>query len=114
MDRSRTSEHAGHRAHGLLRAPRRRKLVFEATYSGVPQIVIPCWLDTFDFALPVEYFGVGIYGSKSCPLEIEAGEFLRALKQITDSGDAKVRIMREKAKAMGEFMRREQRQSTSC
>ncbi|KAH7410788.1 putative UDP-glucoronosyl and UDP-glucosyl transferase [Cadophora sp. MPI-SDFR-AT-0126] len=61
----------------------------EALSAGVPQIVLPCWLDTLDFANKVEWLGIGIYGSRSTAPSIEAGELSRAfLKVLDDSEEA--------------------------
>ncbi|KAJ4308155.1 hypothetical protein N0V84_012264 [Fusarium piperis] len=44
----------------------------EAVCSGVPQVVLPCWFDCYDFASKVELLGIGRWGSKKgCPRWIE-------------------------------------------
>ncbi|RTE80222.1 hypothetical protein BHE90_005295 [Fusarium euwallaceae] len=45
----------------------------EAICSGVPQVVLPCWFDCYDFASKAELLGIGRWGSrKGCPRWIES------------------------------------------
>ncbi|TVY46445.1 Glycosyltransferase sdnJ [Lachnellula occidentalis] len=74
----------------------------EALSAGVPQIVLPCWLDTFEFANRVEYLGIGIYGSRSAAPRIEAGELSRALSRVLGDGK-EASSMRYKAKELAEI-----------
>jgi UDP:flavonoid glycosyltransferase YjiC (YdhE family) len=67
----------------------------------VPQIVLPCWLDTFEFANRVEYLGIGIYGSRTSAPRVEAGELSRALMRVLGGGEEGVR-MKRKAAELGE------------
>lgn len=69
---------------------------------GVPQIVLPCWLDTFEFANRVEYLGIGIYGSRASAPRVEAGELSRALMRVLDAGDEASR-MKWKATQLAEI-----------
>lgn len=49
---------------------------------GVPQIVLPQWLDTYDCATRVEWLGIGINGSRTAAPGIDATEFSKALLQV--------------------------------
>ncbi|KAK0120064.1 hypothetical protein ONS95_011477 [Cadophora gregata] len=61
----------------------------EALSAGVPQIVLPCWLDTLDFANRVEWLGIGVYGSRNTAPNVEGLELSRAfLKVLDDSNEA--------------------------
>lgn len=61
----------------------------EALSAGVPQVILPCWLDTLDFANKVEWLGIGVYGSKMTAPSVEAWELSRAfLKVVDDSEEA--------------------------
>lgn len=62
---------------------------------GVPQIVLPQWLDTYDCATRVEWLGIGINGSRTAAPDLDAAEFSKALIQILR--DEKIR---SKASAM--------------
>ncbi|KAJ5692625.1 hypothetical protein N7462_002048 [Penicillium macrosclerotiorum] len=68
---------------------------FEACKVGVPQVVLPQWLDTYDCATRVEWLGIGLHGSKTAAPEIEATEFSHALLQVLS--DERIR---EKSSAM--------------
>ncbi|THU92068.1 UDP-Glycosyltransferase/glycogen phosphorylase [Dendrothele bispora CBS 962.96] len=55
---------------------------FEAVKAGVPQIVMPVWLDTYDFARRVEFLEIGVYGSKTSAPGADAEEFGQALLRV--------------------------------
>ena len=60
----------------------------EALCSGVPQVVLPQWLDTYDFAYRAEYHGVGVWANKHSAPKWTAGELGAALSKaiVGDSG----------------------------
>jgi UDP:flavonoid glycosyltransferase YjiC (YdhE family) len=71
--------------------------------AGIPQIILPAWHDTYEFAARVEYLGIGIYGSKkskSAP-EADGAELGEALIAVTDDHE-RSRSMNEKAKKLAE------------
>ncbi|CAM1508913.1 Fc.00g026520.m01.CDS01 [Cosmosporella sp. VM-42] len=46
---------------------------YEAVCAGVPQVILPSWLDCYDFANRAELLGIGRWGSKQgCPRWIES------------------------------------------
>ncbi|RDW90305.1 glycosyltransferase [Aspergillus mulundensis] len=51
----------------------------EALAAGVPQVVCPVWLDTYDFAARVEYLGVGVRGNKKAAPHLEGEELGTAI-----------------------------------
>lgn len=54
---------------------------------GVPQVVLPQWLDTYDCATRVEWLGIGVNGSRKAAPGIEATEFSKALLHVlSDDG----------------------------
>ena len=66
---------------------------------GVPQVILPCWMDTFDFANRAEYLGIGVYGSKYHTPRVETKELAAALvKVFSDTEEAA--SMRRKAKEL--------------
>ncbi|KAL2064290.1 hypothetical protein VTL71DRAFT_4784 [Oculimacula yallundae] len=71
---------------------------FEATWAGVPQVVLAQWLDTYDNASLAEYLGIGVYGNKTTAPMIAAEEFGNALMRAM--GDD---TLREKAQAIGKL-----------
>lgn len=66
--------------------------------------MLPCWWDTYEFAIRVEYLGVGIYGSrksKSAP-KVNGAEFGEALLALNDDGNEESKQIRERAKKLAE------------
>jgi UDP:flavonoid glycosyltransferase YjiC (YdhE family) len=56
--------------------------------SGVPQVVLPCWFDCYDFASKAELLGIGRWGSKKgCPRWIES-ELTEALIDVALDNNA--------------------------
>lgn len=74
----------------------------ETLSAGIPQIVLPCWLDTFDFANRVEYLGIGVYGSRKAAPRVERTELSAAFTRVLGDGLEASR-MRSKAKELGEI-----------
>ncbi|KAI3340727.1 hypothetical protein F4824DRAFT_452008 [Ustulina deusta] len=78
----------------------------EAIAAGIPQVVLPMWLDCYNYAQLAEDVGVGVYANRaSAPYWTVEGlreSFLRVL----DGGEAGSR-MREKAKRLGEMARKD-------
>ncbi|XWW92174.1 hypothetical protein V2A60_000097 [Cordyceps javanica] len=71
---------------------------FEAVSAGVPQIVLPVWYDTYDFARRVEYFGIGKIGNYSNAPKCSTAELAPILEQVVLGDSAKK--MQEKAATM--------------
>ncbi|KAJ3488218.1 hypothetical protein NLG97_g6237 [Lecanicillium saksenae] len=71
---------------------------FEAVSAGVPQIVLPVWFDTYDFARRVEYFGIGKIGNYGSAPKCAKEELAHILAQVVLGDSAKK--MREKAAMM--------------
>ena len=66
--------------------------------------MLPCWWDTYEFAIRVEYLGIGIYGSrksKSAP-KANGVEFGEALIALNDEGNGNSRLVRERARKLAE------------
>ncbi|KAL4978577.1 hypothetical protein BDW66DRAFT_158090 [Aspergillus desertorum] len=60
----------------------------EAIQAGVPQIVLPVWFDTYDFAARVEYLEVGVWGSKTSAPAINGPELGRAFLCVLHSEES--------------------------
>ncbi|TVY20796.1 Glycosyltransferase sdnJ [Lachnellula arida] len=73
----------------------------EALSAGVPQIILPCWLDTFEFANRVEYLGIGIYASRGAA-RVEAGALSAAFSRVLGDGE-EASNMRRKARELAEI-----------
>lgn len=80
--------------------------------AGVPQIILPVWIDTYDFATRVEFLGVGTWGSHTAAPRVEASELGRALVKVVDSSESAG--MRQKAKAISEPLRKVEGRVVAC
>ncbi|QSZ29829.1 hypothetical protein DSL72_004347 [Monilinia vaccinii-corymbosi] len=74
---------------------------FESVETGTPQVALPCWFDTYDYAEKMERLGIGVWGSKSCAPGLDGDECGRALIRVVEDV-----TMREKARELGELVRR--------
>jgi UDP:flavonoid glycosyltransferase YjiC (YdhE family) len=73
--------------------------------TGVPQLILPLWADLYDYAVRVEYFGIGIWGNKRTAPNWTAEELGEALlKMVGDSEEAVE--MRRKAKDLAVVSKR--------
>ncbi|OAA48786.1 3-hydroxyacid dehydrogenase/reductase [Cordyceps fumosorosea ARSEF 2679] len=55
---------------------------FEAISAGVPQVVLPVWGDTYDFAKRAEWLGVGRFGSWKHAPKVDEKELGGVLKDV--------------------------------
>jgi UDP:flavonoid glycosyltransferase YjiC (YdhE family) len=70
--------------------------------NGIPQIVLPMWVDLYDYATRVEHLGIGVWANKATAPDWTAEELSNAfLKVLAD--DEAARAMREKAKQLGDL-----------
>lgn len=73
---------------------------FEACYAGIPQVVLPAWLDCYSTAGKVEYLGIGVYGNETNAPGVGEDEFLQALRRVLNNDE-----MKQKAEALGRICR---------
>ncbi|APA09177.1 hypothetical protein SS1G_03085 [Sclerotinia sclerotiorum 1980 UF-70] len=73
---------------------------FESIETGIPQLILPCWFDTYDYAEKTEFFGIGVWGSKNYAPDVDGEECGKALIRVTED-----KSIQEKAKEMGELVR---------
>ncbi|KAE8451625.1 hypothetical protein EG329_003082 [Mollisiaceae sp. DMI_Dod_QoI] len=78
---------------------------FEAVAVGIPQIILPLWVDLYDYATRVEYLGIGIFGSSTSAPNWTSHELTTAFMRALDGGQESVR-MRENARVLGELARK--------
>ncbi|KAM0420429.1 hypothetical protein ACHAPT_011850 [Fusarium lateritium] len=72
----------------------------EAVLYGIPQVVLPLWFDTYNYAVTAEYRGVGIWPTKDTAPDWEAESLGQAfLKALSDED------MKKKAEKLGEVAR---------
>ncbi|KAJ8059324.1 hypothetical protein OCU04_012285 [Sclerotinia nivalis] len=74
---------------------------FESIETGIPQLILPCWFDTYDYTEKMEFFGIGVWGSKNCAPDVDGEECGKALIRVTED-----KFIKEKAKEMGELVRK--------
>ena len=82
---------------------------------GIPQIVLPAWYDTYQYAARVEYLGIGIYGNRKVAPSVEAEEFGQALSTILlDKKDGKAQNYRVQAEKLGVISRKAGGRKRAC
>ncbi|KAH8881786.1 UDP-Glycosyltransferase/glycogen phosphorylase [Thozetella sp. PMI_491] len=74
---------------------------FECCRTGVPQVVLPAWWDTYEYAARVEYLGIGRFANKQSAPRASAPELEEALIHVL--GDVK---MRRRAEELADACRR--------
>lgn len=70
--------------------------------AGVPQIVLPLWVDLYNFAQLVEDIGVGVWGCREISPDWTAECLSDAILKVADGGPKSL-AMRETAKRLGEI-----------
>ncbi|KAE8350897.1 hypothetical protein BDV28DRAFT_150494 [Aspergillus coremiiformis] len=70
----------------------------EAIRAGVPQVILPVWLDTYDFALRAEWLGIGVWGSRKTAPAVNGPELGQALIRVLAS--AQSAAIQDKAKSI--------------
>ncbi|KAK2757088.1 hypothetical protein FQN54_005057 [Arachnomyces sp. PD_36] len=56
----------------------------EAVLNGVPHVVLPSWMDCYEYAQRVEYLGIGRQGVRKQVPQVEASELSRELLTVID------------------------------
>ncbi|KAL4968609.1 uncharacterized protein BDV14DRAFT_187709 [Aspergillus stella-maris] len=70
----------------------------EAARAGVPQIVLPVWFDTYDYASRVEYLKIGVWASKKSAPGINAPELGKAFLRVLNGDQSPT--MRQEARVI--------------
>jgi hypothetical protein len=74
----------------------------EAVAAGVPHVVCPVWLDTYDFATRVEHLGIGLWASRGCAPDVDSIGLRRALDKVISGVGAEQ--MRKKARSLAKIV----------
>ncbi|KAB5576447.1 hypothetical protein GE09DRAFT_1024633 [Coniochaeta sp. 2T2.1] len=77
----------------------------EALAAGVPQALLPMWLDCYNYAAMVEDFGIGVWAGKESSPEWKAEELGEAFLRALDGDNPASIAMREKAQEIGRIAR---------
>jgi hypothetical protein len=64
------------------------------------------WIDLYDFAIKVEYLGIGLWGSRKSAPGWDATELGEAMVQVVQDTEVS-RVIRSKAKELGQLCRKE-------
>ncbi|WVW81561.1 hypothetical protein I302_103556 [Kwoniella bestiolae CBS 10118] len=78
----------------------------EALYAGVPQVIMPAWVDCYDFAARLEYFGIGVWGNPMASPDCLESELTNALLRVIGRtpDDTQAVLMRNRAQALGRLV----------
>lgn len=57
---------------------------------------MPVWIDTYDFAIRVEYLGIGVWGNRLAAPSSEGLELGKALVQVVDGDDSAAMLAKAK------------------
>ncbi|PLB47923.1 UDP-glucoronosyl and UDP-glucosyl transferase family protein [Aspergillus steynii IBT 23096] len=60
----------------------------EAVRAGVPQIVLPTWFDTYDFAHRAEFRGIGVWGNRNTAPAVKGVDLGKALIRVLASEES--------------------------
>jgi UDP:flavonoid glycosyltransferase YjiC (YdhE family) len=80
------------------------KLTLKST--GVPHMVLPMWVDLYEFATRAEFLGIGVWGNKRSAPNWTAEELTNSFLRVLDDGEEAVAI-REKAYELGKIAQKE-------
>ena len=67
-------------------------------------MVLPCWLDTFEFARRVEWLHIGVFGSPTAAPSVECAELAQAMMKVLDGGP-EAKKMGDRAKELRDLSR---------
>ncbi|CAG9957069.1 unnamed protein product [Clonostachys rosea f. rosea IK726] len=76
----------------------------EAVNAGVPHVILPLWVDLYNFAALSETAGIGVWGCRDTSPNWTADGISNAIIKVVDGGDASISL-REKAKSLGDKLR---------
>jgi hypothetical protein len=83
-------------------------VLLKSLYSaGKPQIILPMWVDLYDFATRVEYLGIGLWPTKASAPSWNATELGAAMVRIVEDSEES-RAMRRRAEELKELCRKNQ------
>lgn len=74
----------------------------EAVAAGVPHVVCPVWLDTYDFATRVEHLGIGLWANRGRAPDVDGASLGRALEEVIGGAGAEER--RTKARKLAKIV----------
>ncbi|KAI0467156.1 hypothetical protein F4859DRAFT_277906 [Xylaria cf. heliscus] len=78
----------------------------EAIATGIPQVVIPMWLDCYNYAQLAEDVGVGVYATRATAPDWTVEGLRDSLLRVLDDREEGLQL-RSKAKYLGEIARKD-------
>jgi UDP:flavonoid glycosyltransferase YjiC (YdhE family) len=72
--------------------------------AGIPQVVLPVWMDTYDFALRAEILGIGYWGNRHTDKLCKGGQLGSILIEVMLGGRSSAYT--KKAKELAELCNR--------
>jgi UDP:flavonoid glycosyltransferase YjiC (YdhE family) len=75
--------------------------------AGIPQILLPMWVDLYDFTTRVEYLGIGLWGSRKSAPGWDARELGDAMVKVVQDSEIS-RAMRRKAEELSRICRKQE------
>lgn len=76
--------------------------VYEATYAGVPQVILAMWYDLYTLASRVETLGHGIFANRGFETSIDIQKLTDALVCLLWENDPRGLAMRTRARELAE------------
>lgn len=71
----------------------------EAVAAGIPHVILPMWVDCYNWAAIAESFGLGVYGSRGTAPDWELNKLADSLLAVID--DDRAKDLRAKAAKLG-------------
>jgi UDP:flavonoid glycosyltransferase YjiC (YdhE family) len=76
--------------------------VYEATYAGVPQVILAMWYDLYTLASRVETLGHGIFANRGFETSIDTKRLTDALVCLLLVDDARGLLIQARARGLAE------------
>ncbi|WWC65399.1 uncharacterized protein I303_108017 [Kwoniella dejecticola CBS 10117] len=78
----------------------------EGLATGTPQVLMPAWVDCYDFAGRVQWLGNGVWGNKGYAPDINQAQFTKSLFKVVGKTpeDAEAIQMRDRAKELANIV----------
>ncbi|VUC22991.1 unnamed protein product [Clonostachys rosea] len=76
----------------------------EAVSAGVPHVILPMWVDLYNFAALSETAGIGVWGCRDTSPTWTADGISSAIIKVVDGGEASISL-REKSKSLGDKLK---------
>ncbi|KAF6817385.1 UDP-glucoronosyl and UDP-glucosyl transferase family protein [Colletotrichum plurivorum] len=77
----------------------------EAVWAGVPHLILPAWVDLYNYGVLVEEVGLGRWGNRKAAPALEAEELSEAFLELVGDGPAS-RALRQNAKKLAKTFTR--------